>query len=210
MEFGGLGHVTRDRPAPFDDGQELALGQLQRENRALRAMLEGMRARLAELERLADSDALTPLANRRAFLRNVTRALSDLERHAIPAALLYVDVNRLKAINDAYGHAAGDAALLHIARLLTESTRGGDLAGRLGGDEFAILLNHVELAAAQETAGRIAATVADRPLGWGSEAIDVAVSIGVTMLRRGDSAEEAIARADRAMYGTRQGLRGRG
>lgn len=198
----------RGQAAELLDDEAAEVAGLLRENRALRAMLEAMRARLAELERLADSDALTPLVNRRCFLRSVSRAISDLERHAIPGALLYVDVNRLKWINDRHGHAAGDAALVHIAQLLIAGTRGGDLAGRLGGDEMALLLNHLELAAAEETAERLAEAVAATPLLLAGERIEVAVSIGVTALRRGDAVEDAIARADHAMYGARRERRG--
>ena len=88
------------------------------ENALLRASLSKMRERLTELEMLADTDTLTPLPNRRRFLRELERVVGQANRHGTPAAVLYVDLDSLKAINDAHGHFAGDAALIHVGRLL--------------------------------------------------------------------------------------------
>ena len=93
---------------------------------------------------------MTPVINRHAFVRELTRVVSYGERYAMPSSLLYIDLNGLKQINDTYGHPAGDAALMKLATILTEQVRGSDIVGRLVGDEFGILLVHAEEAVATE------------------------------------------------------------
>ena len=129
---GSEGGVTSLRP------------DLAEENRRLRATIDEMQARLRELEKLADGDTLTPLPNRRAFHREVERVLRQVERYGTPAALLYVDVNSLKSINDRFGHAAGDAALCHVAAALSGLVRQTDFVARIGGDEFGLVLDHLD------------------------------------------------------------------
>ena len=97
----------------------------------LRRDLTDARGRIDFLERLADEDPLIPIANRRAFLREVTRMIGFGQRYGTPASIVYVDVNHLKVINDSYGHAAGDAALLQVARTLVEQVRNTDVVARL-------------------------------------------------------------------------------
>ena len=87
------------------------------------------KTRIAELERQGDEDPLMPVANRRAFLRELTRLIGFAERYGVAGSIVYVDLNNLKAINDAHGHAAGDAALMQVARLLVENVRAGDVVG---------------------------------------------------------------------------------
>ena len=111
-----------------------ALCRLVEEVAALRQELGGTQSRLAELERLANEDALAPISNRRAFLRDLTRAIGYVERYGAACTLLYFDLDGLKAINDTFGHAAGDAALIHVAEVLLAQTRSSDVVGRLGGD----------------------------------------------------------------------------
>jgi hypothetical protein len=104
------------------------------ENERLHAALSEMRGRIAELEQLADTDTLTPLPNRRAFMRRLEAVVQYAARHNTPAAVLYIDLDGLKRINDDHGHHVGDAVLLHLARLLTESLRATDMVARIGGD----------------------------------------------------------------------------
>jgi Diguanylate cyclase, GGDEF domain len=112
-----------------------ALGHLIDEVADLRHELLTTQRRLLELERLADEDALAPISNRRAFLRDLARTIKYVERYGAACSLLYFDVNGLKSINDTHGHAAGDAALIHVADILRSNTRTSDVVGRLGGDE---------------------------------------------------------------------------
>lgn len=177
--------------------------QLADENDGLKAALENLRARLEELERLADTDTLLPLPNRRAFLRELERVLHQAARHKTPAAVLYVDVNGLKAINDCHGHQAGDAVLLHVARVLKASLRAGDMVARIGGDEFGLILDHLDEKAARAKAELLASTVAAEPVDLGRASIRVSVTAGLTMVRAGDDVETVLARADSAMYAQR-------
>ena len=109
------------------------LGEVDR----LRRELDDSRNRIAFLERLADEDSLMPIANRRAFVRELSRMMAFAQRYGTPASVIYFDLDGLKAVNDQHGHAAGDAALQHIAQILVDSVRNTDVVGRLGGDENA-------------------------------------------------------------------------
>src|SRR5581483_432225 len=104
-----------------------ALMSLLAEIDQLRRDLGDARSRIEFLERLADEDPLIPVANRRAFLREVTRMIGFTQRYGAPASIIYIDVNHLKSINDSYGHAAGDAALMQIGRTLVEQVRNSDV-----------------------------------------------------------------------------------
>jgi diguanylate cyclase (GGDEF)-like protein len=174
------------------------------ENALLRASLAEMRERVAELEEVADTDTLTPLPNRRRFLRELERVVSQAERHGTPAAILYIDLNALKAVNDRHGHLAGDAALIHVARLLQDLIRTTDLVARIGGDEFGLILDHLDHNSAIETAERIGRCIAARPLDLGGSLIPLRAAIGVATILPGDSADEVLHRADRAMYLAKQ------
>ena len=174
--------------------------ELEQENARLRAALSAMQERVAELERLADTDTLTPLPNRRRFLRELERVVAVASRHGTPAALLYIDIDGLKAINDEHGHGAGDAALVHVANILAKLVRSTDVAARIGGDEFALILDHLDHDSAIEAAERIARFIADNPVDLGGRTVWLKASIGTAMILPGDSAEDAMRRADRNMY----------
>ena len=176
------------------------IGDLADENALLRASLAEMRERLGELEQIADSDTLTPLPNRRRFLRELDRVVSQANRHGTPAAVLYVDLDSLKSINDAYGHFAGDAALIHVAKLLGGLIRSTDIAARIGGDEFALILDHLDHNSAIETADRIARCIADNPLDIGGTELKLEASIGTATIIAGDTVDDVMQRADRNMY----------
>ena len=179
----------------------LKQADLERENARLRATIAELEEQIERLERLADSDTLTPLANRRFFFRAVERAVAQLARHGTPAALLFVDLDRLKQINDEHGHGAGDEALIHTAWVLREKVRSSDLVARLGGDEFGILLEYADAAAAQEKAAALDEAVRGRPL---HGRIPIGISVGVAALRPADTPEAALARADEAMYAAKR------
>ncbi|ODU22248.1 MAG: hypothetical protein ABS87_02540 [Sphingomonas sp. SCN 67-18] len=175
--------------------------ELQTENTALKATIKELRDRIEELEKLADSDTLTPLPNRRFFLRELERVAKQVARYGTPAALLFVDVDGLKAINDAHGHGAGDDALIHVARLLRDQVRGGDIVARIGGDEFGLLLDRADEAAAREKAAALCALVARSPA---PGAIAVTISIGIAALCGEDDHHSLLARADGAMYAAKR------
>lgn len=158
-----------------------------------------------ELERLVVRDTLTPLFNRRHFITCLAERLSRLERYGIASALVFIDVNGMKAINDTFGHSAGDQALNHVARLLISAIRSTDVAARVGGDEFALLLDGLDEEAAQEKAAILSSLIADTECRFNEERLPLTASFGCTGLRNGDSDFAAIARADMAMYAAKRG-----
>ena len=177
-----------------------ALGHLIEEVAELRQELGMTQDRLVELERLADEDALARISNRRAFLRDLARAISYVERYGAACSLLYFDVNGLKIINDTYGHAAGDAALIHVADMLRYNTRTSDVVGRLGGDEFGVLLARASETNATNKAHQLAQAIAEARFTWDGTVIPVSVAFGAHALSPGEDPQEALAAADRAMY----------
>jgi diguanylate cyclase (GGDEF)-like protein len=181
--------------------------RLREENDGLKATLADLRARLGELEMLADTDTLVPLPNRRAFARAVDQVIAKSARHGTPAALLFVDLDGLKRVNDVHGHPAGDAMLLHVARLLQTSLRATDLVARIGGDEFGLILDHLDEAAARAKAQALTLHIAMHPLDLGRVSLRVAVTAGLAMVAPGDTPESVIARADAAMYALRAAQR---
>jgi diguanylate cyclase (GGDEF)-like protein len=177
-----------------------ALRQLIEEVADLRHVLAVTQSRLAELERLADEDSLAPIRNRRAFLRDLARTISHVERYGTPFSLLYFDVNGLKAINDRFGHVAGDAALIHVADLLTTHTRSSDVVGRLGGDEFGVLLALADETAGAKKARWLAEEIAAAEFRWEGVAVPPSIAYGAYGLVPREDAQVALAAADRAMY----------
>lgn len=190
-----------------DSKARAAMAQLLAENEGLRAALDEMRGRVEELERLADTDTLTPLPNRRVFVREVDRVSRHVARYGTPAAVMFVDVNALKAINDAHGHQAGDAALIHVAAILKRELRATDVVARIGGDEFGLLLDHLDEDAAAAKAASLVAVLAGEPLDVGARQLAVGLSVGLTMIRPDDSVDSILARADADMYAAKAAQR---
>jgi len=154
----------------------------------------------AELHRLAGEDELTGLPNRRRFEQDLRRDLALASRHHIPGALLMIDLDRFKAINDNHGHAAGDALLRVVADALSQGLRDTDLRGRLGGDEFVAYLAHTDQPAARrvEEGVRALISTASAALGPGMQ---TSASIGIaTDYTAASDAGSMLASADSAMY----------
>ncbi len=168
------------------------------------AQLKGQIARLEEqvdqLDRLAHRDVLVPLANRRGMIRALEAMIAQHERHDVPAAVLFVDLDGLKVLNDSFGHQGGDAALVHVARQLLTGVRTEDCVARVGGDEFCILLDRADEASAIETAERLANMVAGDDFLIEGQPVPLSVAIGLTVVERGDTPTAVLARADQAMY----------
>lgn len=193
--------TTRDVTRDPNGGDVLALEQ---EVIALRQELRLLQLANEELERLVVRDTLTPLFNRRHFVTALAERLSRLERYGTQAALVFVDVNSMKQINDKFGHSAGDFALLHIARMLASSVRSTDIAARVGGDEFALLLDGVTEEGAGEKATQLARMISETECRFGDDILPLSAAFGCTTLRPGDSDFAAIARADMAMYAAKR------
>lgn len=175
---------------------------------ALKAELAAARAQIAELEIRADVDPLLEILNRRGFERELTRSLAYVKRYGTPAALLYIDLDGFKAVNDRYGHAFGDAVLKTVAAALVREVRASDVVGRLGGDELAILLWNASEAAALAKAAALEQTVEAAELPAIATAVTVGASVGVAMLDASDTPASVIDRADRAMYARKAVRRG--
>jgi diguanylate cyclase (GGDEF)-like protein len=186
-----------------NESDEVRLTSLIEENERLHAALLEMRKRIAELEQLADTDTLTPLPNRRAFMRRLESVVQYAARHETPAAVLYIDLDGLKRINDEYGHHVGDAVLLHLARLLTENLRATDMVARIGGDEFGLILDHLSKADAAAKAKALSDYVSAQHVDVGAATIAIRVTIGLAMVRAGESVASLVERADAAMYANR-------
>lgn len=166
----------------------------------LRAEVDRLEARVSELDELAHLDPLVLLPNRRGFLKDLEQIIARIDRYDEPAAMIFVDVDGLKTINDRFGHQAGDAALIRIAEIIVATVRASDSAARLSGDEFVILLTNTDELGAWNMALRIVeATLASR-LGLGDSSISLSVAVGVGVIQAGDQPDEVIARADKSMY----------
>lgn len=177
-----------------------ALFSLMAEVQKLRAELAQTHGRLNELENLADRDPLLDILNRRAFVRELDRMLAMIDRYDVKACLVFIDLNDLKKINDDMGHMAGDAALKHVALVLSANIRQSDVAGRLGGDEFGLLLTYVDQDTAEKKASALAQLVSDQQVEWSDKVFYVTISHGAVALSKGASADQAMERADSAMY----------
>lgn len=181
-------------------GEEIDLvARLSDENALLRAAMAELRARLEELEHASERDALTGLPNRPSFMRALDRVVSNANRHGTPAALLYLDVDGLEAINARHGQVAGDAALIHVGKLLQNLVRATDFAARVGGDEFGVILDHLDQESAIETAERIGRCIADNPLDLGGGSLPLRASVGIATILRGDTVEEVSRRGELTM-----------
>jgi diguanylate cyclase (GGDEF)-like protein len=166
----------------------------------LRLEVARLRAQLSAMEVLADTDGLTGLLNRRAFVRELDRAITGHERYGFSTALAYADVRGLKVINDTLGHDAGDDALRHVAGGLVGGVRATDFVGRLGGDEFGIILTHLDEADARERVATLRQKVSSSTLSLEGTGLSVRLRMGLTMIRDQDTTRSALKRADTAMY----------
>ncbi len=177
-----------------------AIMTLMEEVDKLRRELQQSQQRIAYLEQLADQDSLTPIANRRAFVRELSRMMSFAERYNTPSSVIYFDVNDLKVINDTLGHAAGDAVLAEVAQVLVKNVRDSDFVGRLGGDEFGIILAYTDQATANEKAASLGAAIAAHQVTWQGKTINISASWGAHSFQSGSDAAGALDAADKAMY----------
>jgi diguanylate cyclase (GGDEF)-like protein len=154
-----------------------------------------------ELAKAASLDYLTGICNRRAIEDLASRSIAAARRHGMPMALMIIDVDHFKRINDEHGHQAGDVALVETVRRIRESLRSEDLVGRLGGEEFVAVMPHTDGGAALAAAERMRAAFADEPMGIGEASLPITVSIGVAVLDAQDQVySHLLRRADRAMY----------
>jgi len=195
-------------PQPRVDEEFPPAALLLAENERLKRELAVARGRIGELEARADIDPLLDILNRRGFERELKRALAHMKRYGTQAALMFVDLDGFKAINDRYGHGAGDALLKAVARELVAHVRSSDVVGRLGGDEFGILIWRVDEAQATAKARELETLIERVGVTHGKARVDVSASVGAAPLTADVVPGDVIAAADRAMYARKDERRG--
>ena len=168
--------------------------------RRLRAQLAKALKRIDELQASADTDFLLDIPNRRGFERELTRAVAYIKRYHASGALIVLDVDRLKPINDAFGHAAGDQVLKAVVATLLAQVRSSDVIGRLGGDEFALLLWNLSETDARAKAASLEQTIDALSFVFSGRSVRAGASAGVAILGPHAEAGRALEEADSAMY----------
>ena len=197
------GVVANRKPAPQRASAprpSVASGAAKAQIRRLRTQLAEALARIDELQASADTDFLLEIPNRRGFERELNRVIAYIKRYHASGAVIVLDVDRLKPINDAFGHAAGDSVLKAIVAALARQIRASDVMGRLGGDEFGLLLwnltetdAHAKAAALEQAVDRLSFVFHGRTVTTGASA-------GVAVLGAHSEAGRALEEADCAMY----------
>jgi diguanylate cyclase (GGDEF)-like protein len=163
-----------------------------------------------KLQRLATTDELTGIANRRRFFELARAELGDARRRSRPLALLLLDIDHFKVINDTYGHAAGDETLKMTASICERDLRERDVLARIGGEELAIILPETDLEVATDVAERLRLRIADARVSFSDREIRFTVSIGVTERNDLDrSVHSILLRADKALYKAKRDGRNR-
>jgi|GEM_PF-3591316 len=162
----------------------------------LEAAVEEQRLLTEEAQNLARRDELTGLARRWRFDEELARQAARARRHGTSAALILIDLDGLKAVNDTYGHQAGDSVLEHVAEVMRDELRGSDIAARIGGDEFALILDEAGIEEAEVVAKRIVASARRTATGLP----ETSVSVGVTPIARSLAVCEIMKHADDALY----------
>ena len=194
---------------PIDNNELLARVRTQIKRKRYADLLQN---RLAESVEMAITDPLTGLHNRRYMESHLKTLVEEAVQRGKALSLLITDIDYFKAVNDSYGHGAGDAVLIEFAARVRENIRGIDLACRLGGEEFVIVMPDTDLAKAYHVAERLRAGIARRPfaLDLADASLEVTASVGVSSLERsGDTPESLLRRADQALYRAKRDGRNR-
>ncbi len=166
----------------------------------LRAKVARLEERVRVLDQLAHHDPLVCVPNRRGFMRDLASLIARANRYGESSAMLFVDIDGLKRINDSFGHKAGDEALVQVAALLSSGVRKSDCVARLGGDEFGVLLAHATEESARETAERLTTLIDSYESHCDGNRLPLSVAIGAALIVPNDTAEAVMSRADQAMY----------
>ncbi|HVF73923.1 MAG TPA: diguanylate cyclase [Acidimicrobiales bacterium] len=190
---------------PFDDAELLA-----RVTAAARvkALHDELADRALEYDRVSRLDSLTALHNRRHLDEHLRMHAASSKRHKQHLAVLMVDIDHFKSVNDRLGHAAGDEVLCEVSRRLGRSLRADDMAGRWGGEEFVLLLPHTDIDGALRAAERVRVAVAGAPVQLADQSLAVTISVGCAS-GVGEPADELLRRADLALYDAKEAGRNR-
>jgi diguanylate cyclase (GGDEF)-like protein len=198
--------VAADKPVA--SGNPPSASELQAEIGRLTVELIQARCRIVELENRAELDPLLEILNRRGFERELARSISFVKRYGTIAALVYIDLDGFKAVNDEHGHAAGDALLKAVARQLASHVRASDTVARLGGDEFAVLMWNVDVLHASAKARELEGVIAAASAGDAVTRYSVGASAGIAPLSGDATPGSIIDAADKVMYARKKERRG--
>ena len=168
--------------------------------RRLRAELAQAKAQIEALQATAETDFLLDILNRRGFERELNRSIAYIKRYHATAALIVLDVDRLKPVNDAFGHAAGDEVLKAIVKTVSSQVRASDVVGRLGGDELAVLLWNLSETDAKAKAASLEEAIDGLTFVFRGNNVSAGASAGVAILGPHAEASRALEEADSAMY----------
>lgn len=171
----------------------------------LKNEIQQLESRLQEMEQMAHHDVLTGLPNRRHFIKALENRVTRCLRYGDTSALLFLDVNNLKKINDAHGHGAGDLILSHLAQLLRTYIRQSDLVARIGGDEFAMLLDNLDADHVEKKIAFLLDRFSNSRVQYKGAQISLRVAIGYCFVGPRDTVTDLLSRADAAMYATKSG-----
>jgi len=197
------GGAKRARPGQAQDltrGGPSAGPAAGRSIRRLKGELAKALQQIEELTAMVERDFLLGIFNRRGFERELDRAIAYIKRYRAVGALILLDVDRLKPINDAFGHAAGDQVLKAVAGALINQVRSSDVVGRLGGDEFGVLLWNLDEADARSKAIALEQAIDALSFSFGDRTAHAGASAGVAILGLATDSQSALAAADGAMY----------
>ena len=195
-----LSSVLQNSAIPLHERSQESDEILVKANADLNGEIARLRLRILELEHAADTDPLVPVYNRRAFMREISRAQTVMERYDMLSTLIFIDLNEFKSVNDRFGHGIGDQLLKMIGSVLKEGVRHCDMVARLGGDEFGVLLFKSDVTVGRAKAQTLCCRIAEQSVELPTGGISVGAAWGVAPCEPGDTPEQILARADRAMY----------
>ena len=187
------------RPVP-DRNRAGREADLRAEVERLKIAIAKAERKISDLEAHADTDPLLDVRSRRGFMRELTRSIAHMQRYRGEAALVFIDLDGFKPVNDRYGHAAGDAVLKAVAHELVSRVRASDVVARLGGDEFCVLLWNLSAAQAEHKALDLEQLIEGVRVAHGDSWISVGASAGVMPITADSAAEGVVDAADKAMY----------
>lgn len=208
MELLARGQPELDDQLDSHEIDAQAIATLMEEIAGLRLRLAISEGRRAQLEQLIDTDPLCPVLNRRAFERELSRAINWSKRTGKGGSVLFLDMNGLKQINDTYGHVTGDKAIERVAKMLILSCRSTDLIGRLGGDEFAVIMPDTPPSGALIRGQRVGELLAGIPLLAADQTpLTLSAAYGAAAYDATCSVKQVLDQADAAMYAHKQQLK---
>ena len=195
------------RLAPIQDpnGQVIGAVEVFSDNSSKVAIMQ----RIEELQKIALFDPLTELGNRRHAEMNLTVRFDEMHRYGWAFGILFIDIDRFKAVNDAYGHNIGDEVLKMVAKKLLNNVRSFDMVNRWGGEEFIAIIVNIQEDQLYDIANKLRLLVEQSSLSVGSDIIRVTISIGATLARANEEGDTLLKRADQLMYHSKTAGRNR-